>query len=718
MPAASTSHQRLQQTRAQVAEARRLAAEQAAKKTNARESTDNNDDDEVETPRKRQKRAPQRFADIWLGEDRSVSRCELILGLKNGHWIIRTFGSSLVVHKDTPLERDMPGMALHPHEANHVEWADESGEGLRLEIYCRSPRDSGELVWFEDLPSQWDLTQRSISSTSTLSTPGHADPPDRLYIFDKSMCVSPGPREYLALDPWTCTMFLARRYPLSEVDSLRARTRLLQELPISDSFVIDEDVREHYGHAYLLSPLRDDIVPLRSCSQTESLGRRVFYNLLRLVHALHCSGIYHRNIDLDTICITDNPDLCDVVITEFSKFSRDYRDAISDCRQIFQLLHEFIGGKDVPPSWLGSKYLGDLWARFIDTRHAWDISVKEIYEKLQLGSTQGAKSWDTIKVSRSFSIRFTSVSRTSYLDADDVRSYLRFAAVALYPIAAHDSKIIGLQRKMEDLLSKAERDGQISIADYHVFETHLECKYGCTYGKALADELPESHIRGSRSPLSILLTLKVPYHSRYGLANLNRLIRFAPALEPALQSTDKYEIKGPLGLSGIFVPSTDLHAHMRTAGLQTTMDATQSRDCSLDRYKLPDWSLVTSNELAQLYPVDKAGTVLLEDGSTENLGKYLALFADRKDYLDIATTHRLSSTDNRNGNDIDNISLFSSINTTSFPFQFGRRAGFKPGASDLRLSADTRGSRTQRWIDGHAMPRRRMKGDIEPTRWT
>merc|ERR1719160_133390 len=60
MPApALSSHQRLRQTRSQVAEARRLAAEQAAKEANARRSTDDDDDDdETEAPKKRQKRAP------------------------------------------------------------------------------------------------------------------------------------------------------------------------------------------------------------------------------------------------------------------------------------------------------------------------------------------------------------------------------------------------------------------------------------------------------------------------------------------------------------------------------------------------------------------------------------------------------------------------------------------------------------------------------------
>lgn len=667
----------------------------------------------------------RRFADVWLGKDRQFSRSEFILAMKKGFWILRSHGSPLVVQNDTALERSMPGMALNPHTANTVKWANELGGGLKFEIYCRAPRDSGQLQWYEDYESQsvTDMSLASVSSASASAISGWEDPPNRLYIFDNPDL---GVREYLALDPWTCTMYSAQKHPLSNTDFLQARVRFLKQnlghrpttYQESGAFMYDEDVREHRGYAYVLCPLREDYTPLRSCphARTSTVARRIFYNLLKLVSELHSKGVYHRNLNLDTVFIADDPDLSDLVVTEFSQFSTQDREAASDCQQIFQLVYDFIEEKNVPICWLGTQYLGNLWGRFLDPKCPWVVPARDVWETLQLDSNPKFEAWETLRIVRSAHVRFMSDTKTSDLDVGDVKSYFRLATMALSPAATYNSDIFRLQTKIEVLVSKFEHKGKISVANYHVLDTYLEGK-GHRYARPLADVLPESHIRGITSPLSVSLTLNVPYHSRYGLASISRLIHFGPRVEHASASMDKYRIKGPAGLNGFFVTSTSFRSLIEKDDLQCNIAESDRRDCSLDCYRLPHWSLVTANEVAQLYPVDSTGKVLLDGNATKNMGEYLQHFAAKQDYIDIASTPQLDHI-GKTTDESDIASLFSSIDPSLLPFQFGRQAQpLKSGDSDLRLSTKAGISRTAQWLAGDSKRRRRMKGDIVPTRF-
>lgn len=178
----------------------------------------------------------QRDTDVWLGVDRSLSRTEFTIGIKNGCWVIRSLGSSFEVHGDTPVERNMPGLALHLHVGNHIDLKASPSLTVSFEIYCRPPNRATFLLQYTDTSSALQDGHASISSASSMSTFEPHESPERLYLFKHHAIESRTDiAKILSLDPWTCTFYVAKIYPVPQFLQLQHRIDLLNRLPVSDT---------------------------------------------------------------------------------------------------------------------------------------------------------------------------------------------------------------------------------------------------------------------------------------------------------------------------------------------------------------------------------------------------------------------------------------------------------------------------------------------------
>lgn len=274
---------------------------------------------------------------------------------------------------------------------------------------------------------------------------------------------------------------------------------------------------------YVLSPFRD-VKPLKDMQEraTGFVGRRLLYTLLRLVSLLHSNSIYRLKICVDTVfCPNDvEIDVENLVVGGLTSISTDPRHAVSDCYQIFQLVRTLVGNRRLPNSWIGNETLDNLLTMSNDPRSAWTYSVQDVCQQIGTNLADKNELWSSVTAQRTLKFRLVPNGQNHYLRAEDVKNYLRLAAIIHLPGVINREKCRSICSMAFHALSHVERDGFIDIADYQVFAAHLKHRHDSDLGVSLALALPSSGISTRNLTIDLNMALKLPYQPHYGLVNL------------------------------------------------------------------------------------------------------------------------------------------------------------------------------------------------------
>ncbi|KAG6015845.1 hypothetical protein E4U43_004677 [Claviceps pusilla] len=273
-----------------------------------------------------------------------------------------------------------------------------------------------------------------------------------------------------------------------------------------------------------------------------------------------------------------------------------------------------------------------------EPRSSWTHSVQDVCQQIGTNLAEKNELWSSITAQRTLKFRLVPHGQNHYLRAEEVKNYLRLAAIIQLPGVINREKCRRICSMAFHALSHVERDGFIDIADYQVFTAHLKHRHDSDLGVNLALALPPSGISTRNVTVNVNMALKLPYQPHYGLVNLCRLYQFMPSINTS--SVVKYEVRGPKGLNGIFVTSEAFRALIGIDGLQCdTSRMFIQRECELDAYQHPEWYLITANESGKLY--HGRGSLVFLNGTETTIGKFLQEHAETRDYLDIAAPHAL-----------------------------------------------------------------------------
>jgi hypothetical protein len=180
-----------------------------------------------------------RFLDIVLSRDVHVSRvhfglfhlCDL-----NGNWVVQGFGGKVCINNDFWLDKSTRHVALHPYAANSVQVND-----MEFELYCNPrfvPEKNLDISLIQGLflsksDHSMTTTVRTIEITESSHETGNTD---SVYFFEHETWKNgQGDKYVLAMDPWTCQMFIAKPFAKNHRPILEERLRAFRKLPVSVS---------------------------------------------------------------------------------------------------------------------------------------------------------------------------------------------------------------------------------------------------------------------------------------------------------------------------------------------------------------------------------------------------------------------------------------------------------------------------------------------------
>jgi hypothetical protein len=146
---------------------------------------------------------------------------------------MENFGHETIVNERILLQKGAPAAALNPDMRNTIGIGD-----LKLEVYCR---DAYSVMHDFDPPTlsrlRIDEREEQSLTTSIMTSKRGFVPAERtefLYIFKHRVLESRNrTRKLVALDPWSCHFYVAKRYPLSDRGTLEERLGLFDNLPVN-----------------------------------------------------------------------------------------------------------------------------------------------------------------------------------------------------------------------------------------------------------------------------------------------------------------------------------------------------------------------------------------------------------------------------------------------------------------------------------------------------
>jgi hypothetical protein len=427
-------------------------------------------------------------------------------------------------------------------------------------------------------------------------------------------------------------------------------------------------------------------------------------------------GIFNVRINENTIWFPDDGyEMDEALVGGLSSPTTTPRDASEDCLQIFQTVRHFVD-RDMPYSWLGNEILDDLYRRIV-SRHidSWPYNVVSLCHLLQVDANESSSFWSTIEVQKDFYIRFETTHESSKLNLQDIKDYL-YADAFLHSKKSSSSQYELFQEVITAISRTDHDDKWISVAGYHIFQSHMQKRHASNVGRGLMWQLPGSRIDlDITSPIRETLRFQVPYHIGHGLISISYLRKLAPlSFDPTVLEaflTYCYEVRGPIGLAGVYIATKNLEKLAQLFNLR--FDASQLRKpgTSLPRgFTHERRYLLAVHESAKLFPVDRNTGIVSKDDTQQSLAQFLSEHFDKDAQIDIATEHDPASLLTRVVEPQPDPSSDGSIkpSTSSLHFEFGRR---QYGNED-----DTLG-RTRSWVkqEREAKRRRGNRGDIQPT---
>lgn len=323
-------------------------------------------------------------------------------------------------------------------------------------------------------------------------------------------------------------------------------------------------------------------------------GRRLLWNLLRLVSRVHKHGFTHGNISLHAAFLQDDENLELVLLGGFSKATKSMQLASLDCKLVFQTVRSFLGEGSPPSQWIGNPILDDLWSNNPEDYTLWPTPLKLCDD---IGAHENNERWSTLSLS---------VQHDLKLMSDDVGDYTMVKS--LKPFMAHWLASRGYMSRMPHVLgvlNEAVHDGRIYLDAYSRMEKKM---------KQEGVRLPYlSFLFLESQEVEEEVLFEIPCHARYGIVSLSALVDLAPEgydLQRLRPFCDfYYEVRGG-PMQGLFVPLSQLPALARELSLTHTESASPPPvHPSILQYTRGDWFLLPRNESGVLVPLSHRSNI-------------------------------------------------------------------------------------------------------------
>jgi len=677
----------------------------------------------------------RRIVDLALSRATNISRIHFGLFYSwefNANWMIQSLGGKILVNKLFRLNKSTKPVAFQPHTVNFVQ-IDE----FKLEFYC-NPRFTpiqcvmgliSNLQLNPEDSSQTNISQASL--TTVAESAQQTEIIEAIYLLQDQTWESHRGEEItyiMAMDPWTCDMYIAKPYADHDRERLEERLRAFEKVPVSVStsrglfhtnsliqtgpFVLDERIIVHDEQLYLLAPYRN-AEALETAHQLVKVqvARRLLWNLIRAVAILHQAGIVHNDISPRTVLLEDgNPEnLLLAGFSEWSPLSNSNTGAtLTDCFQIFQTVRKCLG-QQLKASWTGESFLDTLWAQSTSGYEAWFHSAQDICSKLNIGYYSKAELWTTIKASKFMPIRRYYRDKTAWLHADDVKCYV--VSVAVANMVTYDSwqDIDKLEKNAESALSTEKNElGYINYSFYYRFCSHLKEHHNINLNFAL---FPED-IPTRQTIFTVDVHFQVPYNARYGIVNLEYLLRIDPTgLEPQMVQNlveNSLEVRGFPNAQGVYVSSDHFPMIASALGLRFDKRKIQhGRDFSKDKFNHPKWYLIAPHESSELFAVAREYHEVQLSQRNLPLAEFLKEFFPAKKYLDTVVEHNPNSLLNLNTSSLVSNSCGGSVEPSedSGNFRFIKRN--EEGSRAKPPTGEIITARVREWVGSESAKRRR-----------
>ncbi|EMR62855.1 hypothetical protein UCREL1_10210 [Eutypa lata UCREL1] len=290
------------------------------------------------------------LADVSLTQTGRQGIAQFHFGLEiiNEIWVVQHLGGKWTKVNGVLLKEKNQVYALHPKMPNRVQI-----QGIELGLYCRNTR----LFDMDDQESLW--IAKTFAGT------------------------------------------------VQEQERLKAHIDLLEGLPV-ESFIRDEQVKAQGGQFLSLSRYRPNVWPLSELDGAETpdqqqyRGRRLLWNLLRLVARVHKLGITHRDICMDTVFLSDEEDYESILL-------------------VFRTVESFFGEVSLPPNWIGNAALDRLWSSGYSDIDSWP-TPQQLCEDIR--AFDNDERWSTISVSVQYAIKRMCDEAGDFVMTDAVRPYV------------------------------------------------------------------------------------------------------------------------------------------------------------------------------------------------------------------------------------------------------------------------------------------------------
>ncbi|KXH28609.1 hypothetical protein CNYM01_11242 [Colletotrichum nymphaeae SA-01] len=567
--------------------------------------------------------------DVVLGPLFSqVSRHHFALGLCKGQWAILNLSPNGTWVNQYFLCGEENLCALHPDQGNEIRFG-----GLRLTIYCRHPSMAKAFdLWPArslDAPGSDGGTPATSIASSPRSFGVDFDPQIPRIYYLKNRSVSShttskvAAERFLALDAKTCDFYIAKLVESSDVQKVKGKIELLRPLPKiqSSKFLHGHTIVADADRAYLLSHFRDDIQEVGKVSelvhdvmtrkQCQAVARQLLQNLLRAVSHLHSFNISHGDLGTHSVFSTSVYDCVQLYISGFSEASVLTEErAKKDCLAIFKVVRSFL--REEPDiAWLSNKHLDPLWRILLRNERAWSSTAIGLCEQMNFTHENGNEMWTLMTVSRHVNIRYKTEKDEVWLKADDIKEFVSLEAMK--KTLANPATAQQDVDKAVSALKHYVRDDYVSRRDYDRFSLHMARHHAKFLG---IEHLFQPGIAGSSSQSPPILvasvSIKLPYHARYGFISLSSLMKIAPISSPDTMPgaivdllRKCYEIRGHC--AGTYVSVEELEELTGLLGLEYPDGVIFDQyDRSLEHYTHSEgWFLLSPHESSELVPVTR-----------------------------------------------------------------------------------------------------------------
>ncbi|KAL7922765.1 hypothetical protein ACQKWADRAFT_312661 [Trichoderma austrokoningii] len=520
----------------------------------------------------------------------------------------------------------MPSLALHPTLSTTVvleypKQAREASREIRFEIYCIEP------PFF--------------------------DPVHGVHLPGSAPSVGPG----------TCKRHIVQRYEPPQVEAADKYFELLCKVPDSNHFLCARERCKDRDGVLLLTPDREDLICCLGEHKDEitlERARILLWTLLKLVAQLHQAGVYHGNINVESIYVESSFDPETIIITDFSKITDDPKAAIPECYSIFQ---------------------------------------------------------------NNLTIKCSSRGNVSYLSWEDVKEYLRLNSIlhatgSLRKYNAQQHYENAVNALKNDVLD----DDKISFDDYMSAQSHLEKHHRSFIGSSLVWHLSRAVKGNSVATIRHPMDFLVPLHNNHGLVNLSKLFAISSTRDQV--SLDAYskstlEIRGPRNLPGLYVPVSHLPELCNMLQLRISpqdearLGELQTSDMA--KFCTPSWYILAPSEYSELFPVNSESQLVRLGHKEISIGAFLQDFVLRNEVLDftaeaehLESLASLTTYPPRQQHSSCHATESATATVDSDLFRFGRRP------IDENQRSEGSQPRVDSWLD-KTTGRARWKGDIEPT---